>query len=78
MWNNYIPAITSTTKSNDPARNSTALIRNPGQTPIQASMTDGTANVISKDVMGNDRRLVIRKFIGNVLKWYQAAGAVKT
>lgn len=58
-------------------RNSVALMRNSGQTPRQASRTDGTANVIRNDVTGNARRLVIRKFIGKVRKWYQAAGAVK-
>ena len=78
MLDNHISAITSMTKSNVPARNSTALRRKPGQAPRHARVTAGTANVISIEVTGNDNRLVIRKFIGNVRKCYQAAGAVNT
>ena len=64
--------------SNVQARNSVIRMSTTGHTPRQASNTEGIANIISNDVTGNAKRLVIRKFIGNVRKWYQAAGAVKT
>ena len=64
----YIPAITSIMNSNVPARISVSRTIIPGQMPRQASRTEGTASVISIVVTGNDRRLAMRKFMGNVRK----------